>query len=106
MRADMTTVITILYPETTQDTYGEPTTKAGSVLKSNILASKEPLLGNEYYAAEANQSKVEIKFRTYYFDGVENDMIVRDSTGDYEILSAINVKSLNRELLMYCRKRR
>ena len=28
----------------------------------------------------------------------------QDSEGTYEILSAINVKSLNRELLMYCRQ--
>ena len=103
MRADMTTKISLLQPPTSRDSMGG-IAGAWTVWKSGVWASKEPLLGNEYFGAEAAQSKVEVKFRTYYFAGVENNMRIRDSTGDYEILSAINVKNLNRELLMYCRK--
>ena len=62
------------------------------------------MLGREFFAAEQTQSRVEVKFNTRYVAGVENEMRVQDSEGIYEILSAINVKSLNRELLMYCRK--
>lgn len=69
-----------------------------------LWASKEPLLGNEYFRAESIQSEVEVKFRARYRPGVENTMRVYQGDEAYEILSAINVKSLNRELLIYCKK--
>lgn len=103
MRADRTTKITILTPPTGRDEYGGES-GTWAAFKSDLWASKEPLLGKEYLSAEAVQSKVEVKFRTDYVSGVTNEMRIRDSTDDYEILSAINVKNLNRELLMYCRK--
>ena len=103
MRADMTTKIDILQLKENFNSYGE-STREWTPKFSDIFASKEPLLGNEYFNAEAKQSKVEIKFRTYFFEGVKNEMRIRDDSGDYEILSAINVKNLNRELLMYVKK--
>lgn len=105
MRADRTTKITILEQQEGYDSYGEPIDDWLPVEgKSDIWASKEPILGNEYFAAESTQSKVEVKFRTHFMKGVTNEMRIRDSEGTYEILSAINVKNLNRELLMYCKK--
>lgn len=71
---------------------------------SDIWASKEPLLGKEFFSAEAVQSKVEVKFRTYWFDGVTNEMRIECDGEVYDIISAINVKSLNRELLIYCKR--
>jgi SPP1 family predicted phage head-tail adaptor len=103
MRADMRTKISILKLQPGYDSHGEPVDEWVPV-KTDIWASKEPILGNEFFAAEQTQSKVEVKFRTYYTPGVENEMRVQDSEGVYEILSAINVKSLNRDLLMYCKK--
>lgn len=103
MRTDMRTKIMILKREPTYDSYGESIDDWVPV-RENIWASKEPLLGNEFFAAEQAQSKVEVKFRTYYFPGVENEMRVQDDEGTYEILSVVNVKNLNRELLLYCRK--
>lgn len=105
MRADMRTKITILALQQGYDSEGEPTNDWKPVDGlTGLWASKEPLLGNEFFAAEQTQSKVEVKFRTYYVPGVNNEMRVQDEEGTYEILSAINVKNLNRELLMYCRK--
>lgn len=105
MRADMRNKITILALQQGYDPEGEPINDWLPVAGlSNLWASKEPLLGNEFFAAEQTQSKAEVKFRTRYVPGVENEMRVQDSEGVYEILSAINVKNLNRELLMYCRK--
>lgn len=106
MRADMTSKISFLVSNGTQNIYGEMSNEPGvwDLFKSDIWASKEPLLGNEYYTAVQTQSKVEVKFRTYYFDGVTNEMRIQHGSELYEILSAVNVKSLNRELLLYCKK--
>lgn len=105
MRADMCNKITILKLQSGYDSHGEPINEWVPVDNlTGLWASKEPLLGNEFFAAEQTQSKVEVKFRTYYTPGVENEMRVQDNEGIYEILSAINVKCLNRELLMYCKK--
>lgn len=102
MRADMRSKIKFLRLASGKDEYGEPI-NTWEVVKENVWASKEPLLGNEYFTALTNDTKVEVKFRTYYFDGVTNDMRIQHSNDIYEILSAINVKSLNRELLCYCK---
>ncbi len=74
-----------------------------------VWASKDPILGKEYFAAEQAQSEVEFKFRCRYIAGVANDereyeMRIVHGEKKYKILSAINVKSLNWELLMYCKK--
>jgi SPP1 family predicted phage head-tail adaptor len=105
MRADMRTKITLLQLKRGYDDEGEPINDWQPVPGlTNLWAAKEPLLGREFFAAEQTQSRVEVKFRTHYVPGVKNEMRVQDSEGTYEILSAINVKSLNRELLMYCRQ--
>ena len=99
---DMRNIINILKKADGFNSFGEPTGEWETAF-SNIFASKEPLLGKEYFSAEAIQSKVEMKFRTYYFDGVKNEMRIECDGEIFEILSAINVKSMNRELLMYCK---
>lgn len=103
MRADMRNKITILQKSISYDSFGTPV-ESWSNAFSDIWASKESLLGNEFYNASATQSKVEVKFRTYHFNGVTNQMRILCDGETFEILSAINVKSLNRELLMYCKK--
>lgn len=94
--------IDFLSPPTGQDDYGEPNT-TWTTFKASVWASKEPLLGNEFIEANAKQSEVEVKFRTRYFAGVKNEMRIKHGTETYEILSAINVKTQNRELLCYCK---
>lgn len=100
---DMRDLINIIQKVESYNSFGEQVDN-WEVVFSDIFASKEPLLGREYFSAEAVQSQVEMKFRTYYFDGVKNEMRIECDGDIYEILSAINVKSLNRELLMYCKK--
>lgn len=82
--------------------YGEP--KGQWSIFASSRASKEPLLGNEYFRAEAIQSNVEVKFRTRYIPGVNNAMRIQHGNELYEILSAIDVESRNRELLIYAKK--
>ena len=84
------------------DEYGEPV-DTWEVFKEGVWASKDPLLGNEYFTALSIDSKVEVKFNMHYFDGVTNEMRIKHGEEVYEILSAINVQSLNRELLCYCK---
>lgn len=85
-----------------QDDYGEPI-DTWVAYKSGIWASKEPILGNEYLASLTTDTKVEVKFNCRYISGITNEMRIRHGDEVYEILSAINVKSLNRELLCYCK---
>lgn len=85
-----------------RDEYGEYIEDWGN-FKEGIWASKDPLLGNEYFTALTLDSKVEVKFNMRYVDGITNEMRIKHGKEVYEILSAINVKSLNRELLCYCK---
>jgi SPP1 family predicted phage head-tail adaptor len=93
--------ITFLRHLTGQDDYGDPIDKW--VTFKSVWASKDPLLGNEFFAALTAGTKVEVKFNCRYFPGVTNAMRIRHGDETYEILSSIDVKSLHRELLCYCR---
>jgi SPP1 family predicted phage head-tail adaptor len=84
-----------------QDDYGDPVDE-WNVYKT-VWASKDPILGNELYTALTTDSKVEIKFNCRYVSGVTNEMRIQHGTEIYEILSAIDVKSLHVELLCYCK---
>lgn len=84
------------------DEYGDPIDE-WTTFKEGIWASKDPLLGNEYFNALTADTKVEVKFNMRYVDGITNDMRIQHGNEVYEILSAINVQSLNRELLCYCK---
>lgn len=95
--------IDFLYRTTGQDDYGEPV-DAWETFKSDIWASKDPLIGNEFFTAFTTDSKVEVKFNMRFVNGVTNDMRIKHGDDEvYEILSAVNVKGLGRELLCYCR---
>lgn len=85
-----------------QNEYGE-SQRVWQAFKSPF-ASAEPLLGREFFAAEAAQSKVEIKFRLRYTPGIETTMRIRHRGSDYEILSVVNVEDRDREMLLYARK--
>jgi SPP1 family predicted phage head-tail adaptor len=95
-------VIDIKSRLSTQNSYGEESSY--TTLFSSIFAAKEPLIGRELYQAESVNSRVELKFRMHYFEGLDESMRVYCDGIDYEIISVVNVKGLNRELLLYCRK--
>lgn len=84
------------------DGYGE-LTDTWTNFKIGIWASKDPIIGNEYFTALTNESKVEVKFNMRYIEGITDDMRIKHGAEVYEILSSINVRSLNRELLCYCK---
>lgn len=84
------------------DDYGEPI-DSWEPFKEGIWASKDPLLGNEYFNALTTDTKVEVKFNMRFVEGITNEMRIKHGLEIYEILSVVNVKSLNRELLCYCK---
>jgi SPP1 family predicted phage head-tail adaptor len=102
MRADMRHVITFWQNTKVKNVYGEY--NETYTLFNTVFASVEPLLGKELLSSLTAQTKVELKFRTYFFEGVTNDMRIKFNNIDYEIISAVNVKGLNRELLIYAGK--
>jgi SPP1 family predicted phage head-tail adaptor len=93
--------ITLLLPPGTQDDYGQPVDDYTKF--KTVYASKEPLLGNELFAALTTESRVKVKFRTRYIGGVTDAMSIKHGTEIYKILSLVNVESRNKELIMYCR---
>lgn len=103
MRNDRRSQIDFMIQDDTRDDYGEPV-DTWTAFKSNVYASKKPILGNEYFSALTTGTKVEVKFNTRYFPGVTNAMRIHHGGLIYEILSAIDVEDLHRELLCYCKQ--
>lgn len=86
-----------------KDEYGEPI-REWIHFKKGIWASKDPLLGKEFFTALTTENKVEVKFNTRYIPGITSEMRIQHGTEVYEILGPpVNVKSLNVELLLYCK---
>lgn len=97
-------IITIKYLKPTKSTFGGDNTQEWLDFLTNIRASKEPLIGKEYFQASAVQSLVEVKFRTRYRPGITRAMRIQHGNEVYEIISEpVNVQGLNKELLFYCR---
>ena len=86
-----------------RDEYGEPIDD-WPIFKGGIWASKDPLLGNEFFSALTTENKVEVKFNMRYVPGITSEMRIKHGDEVYEIIGQpVNVKGLNRELLCYCR---
>ena len=95
--------IDFLKRESGRDEYGDPIDE-WPIFKAGIWASKDPLIGNELFAALTTDNKVEVKFNMRYISGITSEMRIRHGEEIYEIIGQpVNVKSLNRELLCYCR---
>jgi SPP1 family predicted phage head-tail adaptor len=84
-----------------QDDYGEPLDDWE--VHKTVWASKNPILGNEFYTALTTDSKVELKFNMRYVPDITDLMRIRHGNEDYEILSCIDVNSLHIETLCYCK---
>jgi SPP1 family predicted phage head-tail adaptor len=93
--------ISFLQEKPGDDETGDPS--GDWVVFKSAWASKDPILGNEFYNALSANTKVDVKFNSRYISGVTNTMRIQHGEKIHEILSAINVKSMNKELLCYCR---
>lgn len=107
-RADYRELITLTRRSQSQNEYGEQNEFELTVYK-NVFAAKEPLLGNEFYQSLTTGSKVEAKFRLHYHSVPISDdefrlLRIVWKNQAYEILSASNIDSADREWLIYAKK--
>ncbi len=94
--------VTFLKLTKTKDKYGDPIDTWTDF--KTVWASKDPLLGNEFFSALTLENKVEVKFNMRYVADIISDMRLRHGSEVFEIIGEpVNVKGLNRELLCYCR---
>ena len=95
--------IDILKHSTGQDDYGEPVDD-WIVFKGGVWASKEDVIGKEFYSSLATENSVEKKFTTGYIKGIKSEMRIKFGDDVYEIIgNPVNMGDRNIELLFYCR---
>ena len=69
----------------------------------SVFARVEPLVGREYFAAAAIQSEVQTKFTMRYRGDITPDMRIAFDGNEYDIVSIQNIRSGNRETLIYAK---
>lgn len=85
-----------------KDGYGDPIDTW--INFKTVWASKDPLIGKEFFSALTTDNKVEVKFNMRYVPGITSAMRLQHGNDVFEIIGEpVNVKGLNRELLCYCR---
>ena len=65
-------------------------------------AAIEPLSGKEYFAAAQTQSTVSHKITMRYRSGIRTFFRISWNSRIFNILSVLNTKEENRELVLYC----
>lgn len=83
------------------DEIGQPFTSWAPLF--TVWAAVEPLAGREYIAAAAAQSEVTTRIRLRFRPGVTSADRVSHEGREYNIVSVIDYKSANRELVLMCR---
>lgn len=94
--------ITILKNDKTKNVFGHYVDN-WTELKT-IWASKEHLIGREYFAAQQAQSGVTTKFETEYYPDIQRDMRVKCDGKLYDIEAVNDLQGLKRDLLIYCKE--
>lgn len=69
----------------------------------SVFAKVEPLLGREYFAAAAVQAEDTTKFTMRYRGDIDPTMRIAFDGNEYDIQSIQNVRSGNRESLIYAK---
>jgi len=67
-----------------------------------MWASIEPLSGREYFAAAQAQSEVSHKITMRYKSGIKPHYRILWNDRVFDILSILNIREENRELVLYC----
>lgn len=83
--------------------YNEPVTTTVTV--ATVWAAIEPLRGNEYFAAFAEQAEVTTRIRIRYREGIDRTMIVKYGDIEFEILHIIHPEMNRIELQLMCKER-
>lgn len=69
----------------------------------SVFAKVEPLVGREYLAAAAIQDEIPTKFTMRYRGDITPEMRIAFDGDEYDITSIQNIRSGNRETLIYAR---
>lgn len=95
--------VEIQYSIDTRDEFGAVSGQTWNTL-CTVSASVEPLVGREYFAAAQIQSEVTHKITMRYKRGIKP--YFRAFFGDriFDILSILNIREENRELILYCKE--
>ena len=93
--------ITFYNPPNDLDNYGE--LLDDWIIFKTVRASKEPLIGREFFAALTAETKVTVKFRMRYLDGVTDRMRIKHGDEIYDIISVVDPEAAHHELVCYCR---
>jgi len=92
--------VTIQYPSTTHDAYGQPV--VGFVTLATVWAAVEPLSGARLFAAKQAQSEITLKITIRYLATVEEDMQVVYGPHTYIILYLIDPEMEHVSLELMC----
>jgi SPP1 family predicted phage head-tail adaptor len=97
--------VSIRRPPTSDDVdaYGQPLDDWPEV--TQLWAGAEPLQGQEFFAAKAENAEVTTRIRIRYRMDIDRTMIVRYGSIDFEILYIIHPKLAKRELQLMCKER-
>ena len=71
---------------------------------ASVFAKVEPLLGREFWAAAATQSEDSVKFTIRYRGDLDTAMRIAFDGKDFNITSIQNIRSANRETLIYSKE--
>jgi len=69
----------------------------------SVFARVEPLLGREYFAAAAVQAEDTTKFTMRHRGDIDTTMRIAFDGNEYDITSIQNIRSGNRETLIYAK---
>lgn len=92
--------VTIQYPPTTQDAYGQPVSTMTTL--ATVWAAVEPLSGGLLFASKQSQSEITLKVTIRYLATVEEDMQVVYGPHTYIILYLIDPEMQHTSLELMC----
>jgi len=69
----------------------------------SVYAAKYPLIGRELYTALTADVKIEVKYKIRYMSEIDNTMRIYHDKNIYEIIDAVDVNGLHKEMICYCR---
>jgi len=100
---DLNRKITFRQSQITQDPNTGEMTETWSDYVS-VFARVDPMIGREYLAAAAIQSEPMTKFTMRYLGDIDTTMRIAFDGDEYDITSIQNIRSGNRETLIYAKQ--
>ncbi len=67
---------------------------------ATVRCAVKPLVGREYFAAQAVNTANQVEFRIRYLSGVTTKMRISHDSKIYDIQSVIDIRDIHRELVL------